>query len=52
MRRLSFILAFGLLLAGPSMAGSVDAGLPGSGAFSYNGPSVLAAAPIQVATSR
>ena len=48
MRRLSFILAIGLLLAGPSMAGSVDRGLPASGAFSYNGPWVLAA-PTQVA---
>jgi hypothetical protein len=52
MRRLSFILAFGLLLAGPSMAGSVDQGLPGSGAFTYNGPSLLTAVPMQVATTR
>lgn len=54
MRRLSFILAFGLLLAGPSIAGSVDRGLPGSGAFAYNGPSLLNAAPVpmQVATTR
>lgn len=52
MRSLSFILAFGLLFAGPSMAGSVDRGLPGSGAFSYNGSSVLIAAPLQVATNR
>jgi hypothetical protein len=52
MRRISFILAFGLLLAGPSLAGSVDGGLPGSGAFSYNGPSGPMAASTQVATHR
>lgn len=52
MRRLSFLLAFGLLLAGPSIAGSVERSLPGSGAFAYNGPSLLSVAPIQVATTR
>jgi hypothetical protein len=37
MRTLSFILAFALLLAGPSIAGTFDGGLPGIGAFAYNG---------------
>jgi hypothetical protein len=37
MRTLSFILAFAFILAGPSMAGSVENSLPGIGAFSYNG---------------
>jgi hypothetical protein len=37
MRSLSFILAFAFLLAGPSMAGSVDSGLPGVGTFAYSG---------------
>lgn len=37
MRTLSFILAFAFVLAGPSMAGSSDAGLPGIGTFSYIG---------------
>ncbi|UZE47249.1 hypothetical protein [Rhodopseudomonas sp. P2A-2r] len=36
MRTLSFILAFASVLTGPSMAGSVDNGLPGIGAFSYH----------------
>lgn len=51
MRSLSFILAIGLVLAGPSMAGSVDGRLPGSGAFAYNGPSALTAPSIHIATS-
>jgi hypothetical protein len=33
----SFILAFAFILAGPPQAGSSDSGLPGPGAFSYNG---------------
>jgi hypothetical protein len=37
MRTVSFILAFAFILAGPSMAGSSDNGLPGVGTFSYNG---------------
>ena len=37
MRTASFILAFGFLLAGPSMAGSSDQGLPGVGTFAYSG---------------
>ena len=37
MRTFSFILAFAFILAGPSMAGSVDNSLPGIGTFSYNG---------------
>lgn len=52
MRTLSFMLAFGLLLAGPSIAGSADARLPSPGAFAYNGMAVANDAPIQVATNR
>ena len=37
MRTLSFILAFAFVLAGPSMAGSADSGLPGVGTFAYSG---------------
>jgi hypothetical protein len=37
MRTISFMLAFAFILAGPSMAGSSDNGLPGIGTFSYNG---------------
>ena len=47
MRTISFILAFGLLLAGPSMAGSADS-LPGIGAFAYKGAPQVAAS-MQVA---
>ena len=37
MRTLSFILAFAFVIAGPSLAGSSDNGLPGIGTFAYNG---------------
>jgi hypothetical protein len=40
MRTVSFILAFVFVVAGCSMAGSVESGLPGVGTFSYNGPPV------------
>ena len=40
MRTTSFILAFAFILAGPSMAGSSDQGLPGVGTFAYNGSPV------------
>ena len=51
MRSLSFIiLAFGFVLAGSSMAGSVDSGLPGVGTFSYNGsPVTVASQPLMIA---
>jgi hypothetical protein len=42
MRTTSFILAFAFILAGPSMAGSSDQGLPGVGTFAYNGSPVAA----------
>ena len=46
MRALSFILAIAFVLAGPSIAGSADTGLPGIGTFVYNGsPVVTSAAP-------
>jgi hypothetical protein len=41
MRTISFILAFAFILAGPSMAGSSENGLPGIGTFSYNGSPVV-----------
>jgi hypothetical protein len=40
MRTTSIILAFAFVLAGSSMAGSADTGLPGIGTFSYNGSPV------------
>jgi hypothetical protein len=42
MRTISFILAFAsFVVAGPSLAGSAEANLPGMGTFSYNGSPVL-----------
>jgi hypothetical protein len=48
MRTISFILAFAFLMAGPTMAGSVD-NLPGVGTFAYNGAPIAGAAPMLVA---
>ena len=42
MRTMSFILAFAFVVAGSSVAGSADTGLPGIGTFSYNGSPVTA----------
>ena len=50
MRTMSFILAFAFVLAGSSMAGSAEAGLPGIGTFSYNGSPVAAPNMMVVAT--
>jgi hypothetical protein len=51
MRALSFILAFGFVLAGSSLAGAPDGNLPGIGTFQYSGSPVThaAAQPIVVA---
>ena len=51
MRTISFILAFAFILAGPSMAGSSDNGLPGVGTFSYNGAPIATSAPMLVAAN-
>jgi hypothetical protein len=45
MRSLSFILAFAFVLAGPSMAGSVENSLPGIGTFAYSGSPIVTSAP-------
>jgi hypothetical protein len=45
MRTLSFILAFAFVMAGPSLAGSSDASLPGIGTFAYNGSPIATSAP-------
>lgn len=42
MRSLSFVLAFIVVLAGPSIAGSADGSLPGIGTFAYGGSPVAA----------
>jgi hypothetical protein len=51
MRTMSIILAFAFVLAGSSMAGSPDSGLPGVGTFSYNG-SPVAAPQVMVVAAR
>jgi len=48
MRTISFILAFAFIMAGPSMAGSSENGLPGIGTFSYNGSPVVPTAAQQM----
>lgn len=48
MRTLSFILAFAFVLAGPTMAGSVD-DLPAAGTFAYNGGPAANPAPLVLA---
>lgn len=51
MRALSFLLAFGFVLAGSSWAGSPDGNLPGVGTFQYSGSPVTvpASQPIMIA---
>ncbi len=49
MQTLSFVLAFALLLAGPSLAGSSDNGLPGIGTFAYNGSPIAISGPQLIA---
>jgi hypothetical protein len=49
MPTISFLLAFAFVLAGSSMAGSADAGLPGIGTFSYNGSPIAAPQTVVVA---
>ena len=46
MRTLSVVLAVAFVLAGASLAGTSDRGLPGIGTFAYNGsPMVMPATP-------
>jgi hypothetical protein len=49
MRTLSFILAVAFVLAGPSIAGSSDTGLPGVGTFAYNGSPIPASSMVVAA---
>ena len=53
MRTVSFILAFAVVLAGPSVAGVSDQGLAGIGTFSYSGsPLVTPASQALVVAAR
>ena len=45
MRTSCLILALAFVLAGSSMAGLSDQGLPGIGTFAYNGPPIATFAP-------
>jgi hypothetical protein len=49
MRTVSLILALIFVLAGSSMAGSAESGLPGIGTFAYGGPPVAATQAVTVA---
>jgi len=49
MRTLSFFLAVAFVLAGPSIAGSLDGGLPGIGTFAYHGAPIAAQAMVVAA---
>ncbi|MCK1712046.1 MULTISPECIES: hypothetical protein [unclassified Bradyrhizobium] len=52
MRALSFILAFGFVLGGSSLAGSPDGNLPGVGTFQYSGSPVTTAPQAIVVAAR
>jgi hypothetical protein len=49
MRTLKYLLACAFVLAGSSMAGTVDGGLPGIGTFAYSGPPIVS--PVVVAAN-
>jgi hypothetical protein len=42
MQTLKCLLACAFVLAGSSMAGTADGGLPGIGTFGYSGPAIVA----------
>lgn len=52
MRTLSFILALAFVVAGSSLAGSSEVGLPGIGTFAYNGSPIASAVPAIVVAAR
>jgi hypothetical protein len=51
MRTMSFMLAVAFVLAGSSMAGSVESSLPGVGTFTYNGSPIVTPAKLVVAVN-
>ncbi|MGZ5871581.1 MAG: hypothetical protein ACXWKP_05650 [Bradyrhizobium sp.] len=52
MRALSFLFAFAFVLAGQTLAGSPDGGLPGIGTFAYNSSPIVNSAPSIVVAVR
>jgi hypothetical protein len=51
MRIISLVVAFAFVLAGSTVAGTLEDALPGIGTFSYNGSPVAGVAPIMVAAN-
>ena len=49
MRTLKYLLACAFVLAGSSMAGRAEGGLPGIGTFAYSGPAIVS--PVVVAAN-
>lgn len=49
MRALSYMIALGFVLTGPSLAGSSDRDMPGVGTFTYCGSPVVTPAPEMMA---
>jgi hypothetical protein len=52
MRTLKCLLACAFVLAGSSMAGTMDGGLPGIGTFAYSGPSIVSPALVVAANEK
>lgn len=52
MRTLNFVLAFGFVLAGTTLAGSPDGRLPGIGTFAYNSSPIVTVTPAIVVAAR
>jgi hypothetical protein len=52
MRTLKYLLACALVVAGSSMAGTVDGGVPGIGTFAYSGPSIVSPALVVAANGK
>jgi hypothetical protein len=51
MRTLSLVLALAFVVAGTSMAGSVESSLPGIGTFTYNGSPIATPARLVLAVN-
>ncbi len=52
MRTLKCLLACAFVLAGSSMAGTVQGSLPGVGTFAYSGPAIVSPAVVVAANEK
>jgi len=52
MRTIRFIPAFAFVQGGPTLAGALDAGLPGIGTFAYDASPIVAASSSIVVAAR